>query len=77
MAKGTASFINHGGWVSKPFEVLCGIRQWCPFLPLAFVLAVELLAIKIRNSSKAGIETPGFGGKIKQQADDTTLFSYS
>ena len=49
LTKGTASCINHGGWVSEPFEVLCWIRQGCPFSPLAFVLAVELLAIKIET----------------------------
>ena len=80
LTKGTVSSINHGGWVSEPFEVLCGIRQGCPFSPLAFVLAVELLAIKIRNSAISGIETPNLNHrvdthiKIKQLADDTTLF---
>ena len=60
--------------------MLCGIRQGCPFSPLAFVLAVELLAIKIRNSSVTGVETPDLGCRagakieIKQLADDTTLF---
>ena len=80
LTKGTASCINHGGWVSEPFEVLCGIRQRCPFSPLAFVLALELLAIKIRNSSIAGVEIPdlrsraGAKIKIKQLVDDATLF---
>ena len=80
LTKGTASCINHGGWVSEPFEVLCGIQQGWPFSPLAFVLAVELLAIKIRNSLIAGVEIPDLGSragakiKIKQLVDDTTLF---
>ena len=34
------------GWLSEYFAVEAGIRQGCPFSPLAFVLAVELLAIK-------------------------------
>ena len=80
LMQGSFSSINHGGWVSEPFNVTCGIRQGCPFSPLAFVLAVEVLAIKIRNSQINGIKaptsTPGEEVyiKIKQMADDTTLF---
>ena len=37
------------GWLSEYFAVEAGIRQGCPFSPLAFVLAVDLLAIKIRH----------------------------
>ena len=74
------SCINHGGWLSEPFSVLCGIRQGCPFSPLAFILAVELLAVKIRNSEIQGIKVQNcqnqtqISNKIKQLADDTTLF---
>ena len=74
---GCLSSINHGGWISEPFDIGCGIRQGCPFSPLGFVLAVELLAIKIRNSAIKGIELPSENNKvmkIKQMADDTTLF---
>ena len=80
LMQNTTSSINHGGWVSEYFDVACGIRQGCPFSPLAFVLAVELLAIKIRNHSIVGIEVPSLVHgqksylKIKQMADDTTLF---
>ena len=75
----TFSSINHGGWLSEPFKVNCGIRQGCPFSPLAFVLAVEILAIKIRNSSIKGIELPKLKDlenniKCRQLADDTSLF---
>ena len=73
------SCINHGGWLSQSFPMMCGIRQGCPFSPLAFILAVELLAIKIRNSQIKGTELPTNNQeiknlKIKQLADDTTLF---
>ena len=62
LTNGTASLRRHGGWVSEPFKVLCGIQQGCPFSPLAFVQAVELLAIKIRNSSLADNETRDLDG---------------
>ena len=43
------SCVAYCGWLSEYFAVEAGIRQGCPFSPLAFVLAVELLAIKIRH----------------------------
>lgn len=75
LINGTNSCINHGGWLSESFAINCGIRQGCPFSPLAFILSVELLAIKIRNSTITGITLPNLQHiKIKQLADDTTLF---
>lgn len=75
---GASSSINNGGWLSEPIDISCGIRQGCPFSPLAFILAVELMAIKIRNSTIVGISSPITTHqaqiKIKQLADDTTLF---
>ena len=75
----TFSSINHGGWLSEPFKVNCGIRQGCPFSPLAFVLAVEILAIKSRNSGIIGIELHKLKDlensiKCRQLPDDTSLF---
>ena len=40
------SCVAYCGWISEYFAAEGGIRQGCPFSPLAFVLAVELLAIK-------------------------------
>ena len=61
------------------FATDSGIRQGCPFLPLAFVLAVEYLATKIRKSGIKGIKNL-FGEnlnrviKIALYADDITFF---
>lgn len=40
----TVSCVNYCGWISETFAVDSGIRHGCPFSPLAFVLALELLA---------------------------------
>ena len=48
--------------------MLCGIRQGCSFPPSAFVLAVKILAIEIRNGSMVCIETPDLGGEWAQKS---------
>ena len=74
----TKSCMGYNGWKSGYFDVMSGIRQGCPFSPLAFVLALELLALKIRQSDN--IQGIKFGLdekdklKIALYADDITLF---
>ena len=46
------SCVAYCGWLSEYFAVEAGIRQGCPVSPLAFVLAVELLAIKRRDNDE-------------------------
>ena len=77
----TQSCISYCGWISEYFPAEAGIRQGCPFSPLAFVLALELLAITIRsNESIKGINMGRNGDmvekiiKIALYADDVTLF---
>jgi len=50
LMKDTKSCVSYCGWLSDIFfAVESGIRQRCPYSQLAFVVAVELLAIKIRD----------------------------
>ena len=80
----TVSSINYNGWISESFAVESGIRQGCPFSPMTFVLALELLAIKIRaDPSIKGLNLPNFTHnaidntemlKLAMYADDITLF---
>lgn len=73
------SSVQHCGWLSHWFPTDCGIRQGCPFSPLSFILAVEILALKIRQCGEIrGIILPGADQesalKIAQLADDTSTF---
>ena len=82
LMKDTRSCVNYAGWLSSYFPVESGIRQGCPFSPLAFILALELLAIKIRHSRKVkglslltGTHTDNSELlKVALYADDLTLF---
>ena len=69
------SGVMNAGFMTNYFKVSRGVRQGCPLSPLLFVLAVEVLALKIRqNQLCRGIELPnGQNAKISQFADDTTL----
>ena len=69
------SAVMNRGYSTNYFKVSRGVRQGCPLSPLLFVLGVEFLAQKIRQSmSCRGIKLPqSVEAKISQFADDTTL----
>ena len=65
--------INNGAF-SKFFPVNRGVRQGCPLSPYIFIIAVETLALQIRNNKLIkGIEVNGIHHIISQYADDTSL----
>ena len=71
------SAVMNGGFLTTYFNISRGVRQGCPLSPLLFILAVELLAVKIRQDPDyRGISLPdGQEVKISQFADDTTIIT--
>ena len=54
-----------------------GVRQGCPLSPYLFILAMEIVAINIRNNANSqikGIKKHSKEVKISLYADDTTFF---
>ena len=73
--KDRLSCVKNGGYTSEDFDMERGVRQGCPISPLLFVLAVEMLAISIRQDPAIkGITVRETVTLIKQYADDTTFF---
>jgi hypothetical protein len=67
--------VTNNGFSSPFFKLQRGVRQGCPLSAYLFIMVVELLANKIRNSNKIkGIKIGNTEIKLVQMADDTTAF---
>ena len=72
----TQSAVLNNGFSTNYFALSRGVRQGCPLSPYLFIVAVELLACKIRQDKEIqGINIFQREFKISQFADDTTLLN--
>ena len=71
-----SSCVLNNGHASEPFLLERGVRQGCPLSVMLFVIAIEVLAQKIRRSKMIkGIEIEHNGSQeinLSQYVDDTT-----
>ncbi len=69
------SCVMNNGHSSNYFSLYRGVRQGCPLSPYLFLIAVETLAINIRQDVNIqGIKVGNTEIKISQLADDTSCF---
>ena len=69
------SIVINNGYTAPYFKIERGIRQGCPLSAYLFILAIELLALKIRSDNEIkGINVNNTEIKISQLADDATCF---
>ena len=70
-----ASCVMNNGFTSGPFSLSRGVRQGDPLSTYLFILALEILAIKIRNDNNIqGIRIGNKIVKLTLFADDMTCF---
>lgn len=74
ITNGTSCKILNNGYTSESVPLLRGVKQGCPLSPYLFIIAMEMLAIKVRSDSDVeGLEIGGLQTKMSLYADDASF----
>lgn len=74
MYKGATSKVINNGYLSKPITLERGMKQGCPLSPYLIIIAIEILAERIRsNENIRGLQLNGIHSKLLMYADDTNI----
>lgn len=74
MYKGSVCKVLNNGHLSKPIPLGRGVKEGCPLSPYLFIIAIEILAMKIRSNEKIrGLEFNGINNKVSMYADDSSF----
>ena len=64
--------IVNNGYFSEGFRLSRGVKQGCPLSAYLFIIAIEMLAVKIRsNNNIKGLEIQGLKTKVSLYTDDS------
>ena len=67
--------VNHCGNISRQFSVQRGCRQGDPISSFLFIIAVEILALKLRNDANVkGFKVENIEHILELYADDLSIF---